>query len=227
MGKRTAYRRVAQLLWGGWELYGFISWIGGGVLSNVIAFMFIPFAQALPIWLKVLYGIGLFVAVLIVSVIIIRILQALFKPQTDSGLSQSVSESQVQGNVFQVGRDVNVNMSSEQSLVLTMSEYAIGIEGYRGYPDNPAGADILCLWVVMSPASRLDTLDLLVSSSPPIPAIDWSGKIEAAFHVYYVSAWRYKGKVQVELVGKAGSNTHSSGRKPIDFNMEPFGRHTF
>lgn len=98
---------IAQILWGGWELWGLLTWAAGGVLSNAISFIILPFAQALPIWLKVLYGIGLVAAALIVSVIIIRILQAILKPQTDTGVSQTVTESQVPGSVKQqvAGRD--------------------------------------------------------------------------------------------------------------------------
>ena len=115
MGSRNRYRRIAHFLWGGWELYGFITWVGGGVLSNAMALVFFPFAQALPIWLKILYGVGLFGAALIVSVIIIRILQALFKQQTDTGLSQSVTGSHIGRDNIQAGRDVYVNISSEHT----------------------------------------------------------------------------------------------------------------
>lgn len=113
-------------------------------------------------------------------------------------------------------------------VVLSVTDYAIGIAGHRGYPDKPTEAYILRLWVVISPASTpIDTLDLLVGSSlPPIQAIDWSGKIETAFNVCFdVSEWRCKGELPVELVAKAGSDTHRSGRKPVDFCMEVFGRH--
>ncbi len=50
-------------------------------MSNIISFLYSPFAQELPILLKILYGIGLFVAALIISIIVIRLLQVLFKPQ--------------------------------------------------------------------------------------------------------------------------------------------------
>ena len=109
MDKRNPYRRVAHFLWGGWEIYGFVSWIGGGVVSNFISFLALPFAQELPVWLKALYGIGLFVVVLIITVIVIRILQVLFKPQVESGLSQSMADSSVGRDVILAGRDVNVN----------------------------------------------------------------------------------------------------------------------
>ncbi len=82
-------------------------------MSNFISFLTIPFAQALPIWLKILYGAGLFGVALIITVIIFRILQALFKPQTDSGLSQSVADSIAGRDMIQAGRDVHIHPDSK------------------------------------------------------------------------------------------------------------------
>ena len=112
-------------------------------------------------------------------------------------------------------------------VVLSVTDYEIGIAGYRGYPDKPVGAAMLCLWVVISPAcTPINKIDLLVGNSPPIPSINWTGKPEAAFRVLFdVSEWHYKGKEQVELVVKAGSYTHRSDKKLIDFCMEVFCRH--
>lgn len=106
-------RQIAQIIWGGRELYGLILWIGGGTVSNVMSFLYFPFAQQLPILGKILYGIVLFIAILFITVLIFRVLQARFKSQTDSDLHQSVSESQVQGAVLQAGGDINIGSLSK------------------------------------------------------------------------------------------------------------------
>jgi len=118
----------------------------------------------------------------------------------------------------------------EQASVLSLTAWGIGIAGYRDYPDKPAEAWLLRLWVVVSPSRPIATLDLFVGSEPiPIPAIDWTRKTEIAFTVHFdVSKWRYRSDIQVELVAnKESGDTYTSGRKTIDFDMEPFGQHTF
>lgn len=117
-------------------------------------------------------------------------------------------------------RDVIIN--NDESLVLTPHQYAIGLSGMTGYPDEPANAYWLCLEVAVHPSNKpIDTLDLLIDYKP-IPANDWPGKNVAAFNVYFeVTGWKWKGKNQVELIA---NKKHSSGRIPIDFNVEPSGR---
>ncbi len=106
MGTKNSLRRIAQILWGGWELYGLITWIGGGVVSNFVLFLFSPFVREIPFLLKMLYGIGLFVAFLILSVLIIRLLQALFKTREESKLSQIISGSPREQQASHAGRDI-------------------------------------------------------------------------------------------------------------------------
>ncbi len=114
----------------------------------------------------------------------------------------------------------------EQSLVLTPHTYAIGLSGMTGYPDKPDNAYWLCLEVTVHPSSKpIDTLDLLIGATT-IPANDWSGKNVAAFSVYFnVTDWKWKGEIQVELQARIQGVVHSSGRIPIDFNVELWGSH--
>jgi len=115
---------------------------------------------------------------------------------------------------------------AEQSLVLTPHTYAIGLSGMTGYPDKPDNAYWLCLEVTVHPSSKpIDTLDLLIGSET-IPANDWPGKNVAAFSIYFkVTDWKWKGEIQVELQACIQGAVHSSGRIPIDFNVEPGGSH--
>ena len=117
MGKRDSLRRIAQILWGVWKLYGFLTWIGVGVMSNIVSFLFYPFAQELPILLKVLYGIGLFAVFLILSVVVIRLLQLLFKPRLDTNAltPQSISGSPAGRDIIQAGRDVSINITAKDA----------------------------------------------------------------------------------------------------------------
>ena len=117
-------------------------------------------------------------------------------------------------------------LDTEQSLVLTPHTYAIGLSGMTGYPDEPDNAEWLCLEVTVHPSSKpIDTLDLLIGSET-IPANDWPGKNVAAFSVYFrVTGWKWKGIIQVELQAHIQGAVHSSGRIPIDFNVEHGGSH--
>ena len=85
-------------------------------MSNVVLFLFSPFVQEIPILLKILYGIGLFIAFFILSVLVIRLLQTLFKTPEESSPAQIISESpkaqqadSAGGNVTQVHGDYIVN----------------------------------------------------------------------------------------------------------------------
>ena len=115
---------------------------------------------------------------------------------------------------------------SQKSLILTPHTYAIGLSGMTGYPDEPDNADWLCLEVTVHPSSKpIDTLDLLIGSET-IPANDWPGKNVSAFSVYFkVTGWKWKGIIQVELQARIQGAVHSSGRIPIDFNVEYWGSH--
>jgi len=112
MEKRDLYRRIAQILWGGWQLYGFLSWIGGGLMGNFISFLYVPFAQDWPILLKILYSAGLFVVALILSVVFIRLLQLLFKPSEKSSSPQIISKSPRAQQASHVGGD-NIQVSGD------------------------------------------------------------------------------------------------------------------
>jgi len=115
---------------------------------------------------------------------------------------------------------------SQKSLVVTPHTYAIGLSGMTGYPGEPENADWLCLEVTVHPSSKsIDTLDLLIGSET-IPANDWPGKNVAAFSVYFnVTGWKWKRIIQVELQARIQGTVHSSGRIPIDFNVEHWGSH--
>lgn len=125
MERKNPYRRVAHLLWGGWELYGFLVWLGGGTVINIYSFIAYPFAQELPFLFKVLYGIGLFVAFLIISVIIIRVLRTLFISEAKSDSSQSISQSKTGRDIFQAGRDINLTQTELDNSTL---EFSVKIE---------------------------------------------------------------------------------------------------
>ena len=116
---------------------------------------------------------------------------------------------------------------SQETLILTVRSWAIGLTGMTGYPKEPENAAWLRLEVVVNPIGKpIDTLDLLIGSET-IPAYHWHGKIVTAFNVYFnVTKWQWKREHQVELIAKVGGKPHSSGRIPIDFNVEPggFGR---
>ncbi|GAH96505.1 unnamed protein product, partial [marine sediment metagenome] len=44
--------------------------------------------------------------------------------------------------------------------------------------------------------------------------------------VYFnVTGWKWKGEIQVELQARIQGVVHSSGRIPIDFNVEHGGNH--
>ena len=113
----------------------------------------------------------------------------------------------------------------KESFVSTIDfhAWAIGISGYRGYPQKPDNA--YWLYLEISTNQSIDTLDLLIGDR--YIAANLPCRFSHIFNAYFkVTEWRYTGEHQVELiVNKARNNSISSGRKPIDFNMEPFGRH--
>lgn len=115
-------------------------------------------------------------------------------------------------------------LGAEQSLVLTPHAYAIGLSGMTGYPQKPENAAWLRLEVTVNPISKpINTLDLLIGSET-IPVNNWSCKIVATFTAYFnVTDWQWKGEHQVELIAKVGGKPYTSGRTPIDFNVEPGG----
>lgn len=113
-------------------------------------------------------------------------------------------------------------LGTEQSLVLTPHTYAIGLSGMTGYPDEPDNASWLCLEVSVNPVDKpIDKLDLLIGDES-IPTNHWPRENVAAFHAYFnITEWRWKGENQVELIAYVGDKMHSSGRKNIDFNVDP------
>ena len=114
----------------------------------------------------------------------------------------------------------------QETLVLTVCSWAIGLTGMTRYPKEPENAAWLLLDVSVNAIKRpIDTLDLIIDGKP-IAAYHWLGKIVTAFNVYFnVTEWQYKGNNQVELIAKIGGKPHSSGRIPIDFNVEVWGKH--
>ena len=117
---RKAIRGIAKVVWGAYELWGFASWVVLGTLGNIISFLFLPFSQDWHLLLKVLYGIGLFVASLFVSALVIRLRQIVFAPSDEKAISDRQTQSvksggsdspaigvqaggDVTGNVFNVG----------------------------------------------------------------------------------------------------------------------------
>lgn len=115
---------------------------------------------------------------------------------------------------------------SQETLILTVHSWAIGLTGMTGYPKEPENVAWLLLAVSVNAIKRpIDTLDLIIDGKP-IPAYHWHGKIVTTFNVYFnVTKWQYKGKNQVELIAKVGGKPYSSGRIPIDFNVEVWGKH--
>ena len=111
---------------------------------------------------------------------------------------------------------------SQQTLVLTVRSWAIGLTGMTGYPKEPENAAWLLLDVSVNAIERpIDTLDVIIDGKT-IPANHWHGKIVTSFHVCFnVTEWWMKGKNQVELIAYVGDKMHRSGRKNIDFNVEP------
>jgi len=115
---------------------------------------------------------------------------------------------------------------SQKSLILTPHTWAIGLSGMTGYPDEPENAAWLLLEVSVNAIDKpIDKLDLIIDGKP-IPANYWPGKNVTAFNVYFnVTEWQWKGKNQVELIAYIGDKMQTSARIPIDFNVEPWGRH--
>jgi len=95
-----------------------------------------------------------------------------------------------------------------------------------GYPIEPENAARLLLEVSVNAIDKpIDTLDLIIYGKT-ISANRWLGKIVTAFNVYFnVTEGQYKGNNQVGLIAKVGGNPHSSGRIPIDFDVEVWGKH--
>jgi len=114
----------------------------------------------------------------------------------------------------------------QNALILTPLTYAIGLSSMTDYPKEPENAYWLCLEVFVSPIEKpIDTLDIIIDDKT-IPANQWHGKIVTATRVYFnVTEWQRKGNRQVELVAYVDKRPHSSGRFPVDFNVEPFGKH--
>lgn len=114
---------------------------------------------------------------------------------------------------------------TEQSLILTIQEYAIGLSGMTDYPKKPENAAWLRLKVAVNPISKpIDTLDIIIGSET-IHVNNWPRKIVATFTAYFkVTEWQWKGEHQVELIAKVGGKSYSFGRTLIDFNIEPGGR---
>lgn len=115
---------------------------------------------------------------------------------------------------------------SQETLILTVHSWAIGLTGMTGYPKEPENAAWLLLDVSVNAIKRpIDKLDLTIDGKP-IPAYHWHGKIVTAFNVYFsVTEWHNKGENQVELIAHVGGKPYSSGRISIDFNVEIWGKH--
>jgi hypothetical protein len=115
----------------------------------------------------------------------------------------------------------------KESLIPTIDfhAYGFGLSGYRGYPKEPDESWWLNLEISIDRINRpIDTLDLVIEGEY-IP-VNLPCKFSHIFHGYFkVSKWRHTGEHQIELIAKAGNEPISSGRKSIDFNMEPFGKH--
>lgn len=104
-------------------------------------------------------------------------------------------------------------------------EYGFGLSGYREYPKETNEGWWLNLEISIDQINRsIDTLDLVIEGEY-IP-VNLPCKFSHIFHGYFkVSKWRYTGEHQIELIAKMGNESINSGRKSIDFNMEPFGKH--
>ncbi len=122
-------------------------------------------------------------------------------------------------------RNKTISNNYDKSLVLTPHAWAIGLSGMTGYPKKPENATWLCFEVSVNAISKpIDTLDLIIDGKS-IPANQWHGKIVTAFNAYFkVTEWQWKGENQIELIAHIEGKSHSSGRIPIDFNVEPSGR---
>lgn len=119
----------------------------------------------------------------------------------------------------------NGKREKENSLLITLQSWAIGISSMTGYPNKPDGAYWLRLGISVNSTYNkpIDTLDLLIADIR-IPADSWPGKEGTTFTVYFnVTDWKWKGENQVELQARINGIVHSSGRKIIDFNAEPGG----
>jgi len=115
---------------------------------------------------------------------------------------------------------------AEQSLVLSIRSWAIGLTGMTGYPKEPGNAAWLLLEVSVNAIDKpIDTLDIIIGGKT-IPANHWLSRKVTAFNTYFnVSEWQYKGKNQIELIAYVGGKMHSSGRITIDFDVEVWGKH--
>jgi hypothetical protein len=91
--------KIANILWNGWELWGVLSCVGGGIVLNILSPIIAPFYSALSdIW-KVLYGVGLFLLMLPLSGLLIRGGQKLLADNGDKGPSQKAKAES--GNIQQ------------------------------------------------------------------------------------------------------------------------------
>jgi len=161
-----------------------------------------------------------------VGAIIVTILQWMY-PQISPYVGWTTVSLLSLSCIYLVIKGVRLK-GKEQSkpFILTPHTYALGLSGMTGYPNEPENAEWLLLEVSVSAIDKpIDTLDLIIDGNP-IPADHWPGKNVAAFNVYFkVTEWRWKGKKNVELIAHVSGETHSSGRVPIDFNVEHWGSH--
>lgn len=116
------------------------------------------------------------------------------------------------------------------SLIVTLNAWGIGIAGHRGYPGKQSDEIWwLRLEVSVDSAGRpIDRIDLVIDDNKPIHAHNWTRQVESHFNLHFdISEWRDKGTHQIELVAYCGDKVFRTVRKPVDFDMEPFGRHIF
>ncbi len=116
------------------------------------------------------------------------------------------------------------------SLIITLNAWGIGITGHRGYPSKQTDETWwLRLETSVDSAGRpIDRMDLVIDDNKPIPAHNWTRQVESHFNLHFdISEWRYKGTHQIELVAYCGDTVSRTVKKPVDFDMEPFGRRTF
>lgn len=113
---------------------------------------------------------------------------------------------------------------NEQSLVITLDTYTIGLSRNWDYPNEPERAVWLRLKVFVNTLNiPIDKLDLEIEGKT-IPATNWDRKNVLIFNVdFEVTEWWRQDKHQVELIAHVGGKPpYSSGRETIDFNVEVF-----
>lgn len=178
MRRSSKVRRFFQFLWGGWELWGVITTIGVGTMSEFALFLLTPFLQNVPLWLKVIYGFGLFLIVIAVIAVIIRVLQALFRPQNDEGLSQSISQTKAGGDILQAGRDINVNQIDNIALEFSVKIEQIQSKGRVIYFDRDPNTQQSPPWLSLGISFRTNRVIQIASLYIQIDAVDPRDTIE-------------------------------------------------